>query len=289
MLQALRSMQQRAPSSLFSFAVPVRYGISSHPRAFKEPPTEDKIDELDQHHKRCDRRIRSTSSYPSNLSIYRYKAFSPTTRVKRSEKFCTDPYEDPDKPRPKYPKRKSPFKRAQAIIDALNEEEKVKLVKEGRAVFPKLVGKLKPGDIVRVGYSMSPSATQLRYFSGICMAIRNKGLGKLFYIPVSICILLQYSMLLLDGLETNNFRREAHYFYTSLILSIFTGSSFILRNVVDGIPIERAFPTYSPLIKDAAVIGHRDVRRNKLYYLREKPLRESTFSNALQRPQISSQ
>ena len=62
------------------------------------------------------------------------------------------------------------------------------------------------------------------------------------------------------------------------------GSSFTLRNVIDGVAIERNFPTYWPGIKDAEIVGRRNVRGNKLYYLREKPLRDSTFGNALERP-----
>ncbi len=55
------------------------------------------------------------------------------------------------------------------------------------------------------------------------------------------------------------------------------GSTFVLRNVLDGVPVERGFPFYSPIIRDAEVIGKRPVRRNKLYYLRGRKLRESTF------------
>lgn len=67
---------------------------------------------------------------------------------------------------------------------------------------------------------------------------------------------------------------------------IVVGSMFILRNVVDGIPMERGFPTYSPLIKEAEVVGQREVNRNKLYYLREKPLRESTIPGPLKGPSV---
>lgn len=62
------------------------------------------------------------------------------------------------------------------------------------------------------------------------------------------------------------------------------GSSFVLRNVVHGVAVERGFPMYSPLIQDAEVIGKRKVRSAKLYYLRDKPLRDSTIPDATKRP-----
>lgn len=62
------------------------------------------------------------------------------------------------------------------------------------------------------------------------------------------------------------------------------GSTVVLRNVVDGVPVERGFPIYSPLIRDAEIVGKRKVRKAKLYYLRDRPLRESTFPDAIKRP-----
>lgn len=62
------------------------------------------------------------------------------------------------------------------------------------------------------------------------------------------------------------------------------GSTLVLRNVVDGVPVERGFAIYSPLITDAQIVRRKKVRRAKLYYLRDKPLRESTFPDALKRP-----
>ena len=53
------------------------------------------------------------------------------------------------------------------------------------------------------------------------------------------------------------------------------GSSFTLRSVVANVPVERTFPTYSPTIKAFEVLERRKVRRGKLYYLRDKPLRYS--------------
>ena len=53
------------------------------------------------------------------------------------------------------------------------------------------------------------------------------------------------------------------------------GGSFTLRSVVANVPVERTFPTYSPTIKAFEVLERRKVRRGKLYYLRDKPLRYS--------------
>ena len=53
------------------------------------------------------------------------------------------------------------------------------------------------------------------------------------------------------------------------------GGSFTLRSVVANVPIERTWPLYAPTIKEFEIVERRRVRRNKLYYLRDKPLRYS--------------
>ena len=47
-------------------------------------------------------------------------------------------------------------------------------------------------------------------------------------------------------------------------------SSFIVRNVSSGEGVERTFQTYSPLLASIEVKRRGDVRRAKLYYLRER-------------------
>ena len=47
-------------------------------------------------------------------------------------------------------------------------------------------------------------------------------------------------------------------------------SSFIVRKVSSGEGVERTFQTYSPLIANIEVKRKGDVRRAKLYYLRER-------------------
>lgn len=116
----------------------------------------------------------------------------------------------------------------------------LRMVKDGRAVFPAKVPRPRSGDVIRVTYVQSLKNVKMtQCFTGICMAVRRRGIG----------------------------------------------SAFVLRNVVDGVAVERGFPMYSPLIRDAEVVGHKKVRRNKLYYLREKPLKESTIPNATKKPQ----
>ena len=47
-------------------------------------------------------------------------------------------------------------------------------------------------------------------------------------------------------------------------------SSFIVRKISSGEGVERTFQTYSPLISAIEVKRRGDVRRSKLYYLRER-------------------
>lgn len=47
-------------------------------------------------------------------------------------------------------------------------------------------------------------------------------------------------------------------------------SSFTVRKISHGEGVERVFPTYSPSISDITVKRRGQVRRAKLYYLRER-------------------
>ena len=47
-------------------------------------------------------------------------------------------------------------------------------------------------------------------------------------------------------------------------------SSFIVRKISSGEGVERTFQTYSPLVAGVEVKRRGDVRRAKLYYLRER-------------------
>ncbi|KAL6279907.1 hypothetical protein ACE6H2_016788 [Prunus campanulata] len=50
-----------------------------------------------------------------------------------------------------------------------------------------------------------------------------------------------------------------------------------IRRIIAGIGVEIVFPLYSPNIKELKVLSHRKVRRARLYYLRDKLPRFSTF------------
>ena len=46
--------------------------------------------------------------------------------------------------------------------------------------------------------------------------------------------------------------------------------TFTVRKISFGVGVERTFPVHSPIIKDITVVSEGDVRRAKLYYVRDK-------------------
>lgn len=59
-------------------------------------------------------------------------------------------------------------------------------------------------------------------------------------------------------------------------------SSFIVRKISSGEGVERTFQLYSPLIAGIEVKRRGDVRRSKLYYLRERSGKSARIKEKLQ-------
>ena len=62
-------------------------------------------------------------------------------------------------------------------------------------------------------------------------------------------------------------------------------SSFIVRKISSGEGVERTFQTYSPLVASIDVKRRGDVRRAKLYYLRERSGKSARIKEKLVRKQ----
>ena len=60
------------------------------------------------------------------------------------------------------------------------------------------------------------------------------------------------------------------------------GSTFILRNVINGIGVEMMYELYSPAIKEIKVLKLERRRRAKLYHLRDRPLKHSTVKENME-------
>lgn len=52
------------------------------------------------------------------------------------------------------------------------------------------------------------------------------------------------------------------------------GATFTLRKVTSGVGVERVFPLFAPTIDKIELIRRSRTRRSKLYYVREKALRD---------------
>ena len=64
-------------------------------------------------------------------------------------------------------------------------------------------------------------------------------------------------------------------------------SSFIVRKISSGEGVERTFQTYSPLVAAIDVKRRGDVRRAKLYYLRERSGKSARIKEKLTRKKVA--
>ena len=59
------------------------------------------------------------------------------------------------------------------------------------------------------------------------------------------------------------------------------GSSFTVRKISNGVGVERTFQTHSPIISSIKVKRRGDVRKAKLFYLRERTGRSARIKEKL--------
>jgi large subunit ribosomal protein L19 len=52
------------------------------------------------------------------------------------------------------------------------------------------------------------------------------------------------------------------------------GATFTVRRVASGVGVERVYPLYSVMIDKIEVVRHSRTRRSKLYYVRDKAIRD---------------
>ncbi len=76
-------------------------------------------------------------------------------------------------------------------------------------------------------------------------------------------------------LDKGKFRLQA---FEGLVLSrkhgTTSGATFTVRRVASGVGVERIFKLYSPMIDSIEVVRQARARRSKLYYVRDKAVRD---------------
>ena len=75
--------------------------------------------------------------------------------------------------------------------------------------------------------------------------------------------------------EGEKFRTQA---FEGTVIAVKHGTginaTFTVRKVTDGYGVERVFPFHSPMIEKIVVVKRANVRRAKLYYIRERAKRD---------------
>lgn len=62
------------------------------------------------------------------------------------------------------------------------------------------------------------------------------------------------------------------------------GSSFTVRKISFGEGVERVFPLYGPIVDSIEVVRRGDVRRAKLYYLRQRSGKSARIAELREKP-----
>ncbi len=79
----------------------------------------------------------------------------------------------------------------------------------------------------------------------------------------------------LEDAAKQKYRLQA---FEGLVLSVkhgtTKGATFTVRRVASGVGVERVFPLFSPSINEIEFVKRAAVRRAKLYYVREKAVRD---------------
>ena len=70
--------------------------------------------------------------------------------------------------------------------------------------------------------------------------------------------------------EGNRTRTQVFQGIVIAIRGAGAGESFTVRKLSFGVGVERSFPLHSPIIEKIEVVTRGDVRRAKLYYLRDR-------------------
>ena len=76
--------------------------------------------------------------------------------------------------------------------------------------------------------------------------------------------------------------KERVQIFTGIILALKGRGirrSITVRRIVQSEGVERIFPLHSPRVIDIQITRRGDVRRSKLYYLRDRPLVDSQFDD----------
>ncbi len=94
-------------------------------------------------------------------------------------------------------------------------------------------------------------------------------------LPFSSGDTVRVQVKVLEDAEKKKYRLQA---FEGLVIArkhgAQAGATFTVRKVASGVGVERVFPLYSPMIDEIKLVRTSKVRRAKLYYVREKAVRD---------------